>query len=168
MLVSDPTQTQKFHDLLSKFKTAMLVTHTGGGDLRARPMAIAQVEPNCRVWFFTGVESGKVHEIETDTHVSVVCQRDRDIYLSLSGLATLSRDRAKIDELWTEELKTWFPKGKEDPNVGLMAVQPEVGEYWDQEGFNKIKYLFEAAKAYATGTTPKVEEGDQHGKIALS
>ena len=89
---SDPQQAQKFHHLLSEFKTAMLVTHTAEGELRARPMAIAQIEENCRVWFFTGLESGKVHEIETDTHVGIVCQRDRDVYLSLSGLARLSRE----------------------------------------------------------------------------
>ena len=110
--MDSPDQTHKFHDLLAKFETAMLVTHTADHQLRARPMAIAQVEEGCRVWFFTGVESGKVHEIETDTHVSVVCQNDRDVYLSLSGTARLNRDRAKVDELWTEPLKTWFPEGQ--------------------------------------------------------
>lgn len=164
----DSAQIRHFHDLLSKFETAMLVTHTGEGDLRARPMAIAQVEEGCRVWFFTGVESGKVHEIESDTHVSVVCQRDRDVYLSLSGVAVLNRDRAKVEELWKETLKTWFPKGKSDPNLALVVVEPATGEYWDQEGFRKIEYLFQAAKAYATGTVPAVKEGDQHAKVQLA
>jgi general stress protein 26 len=164
---SDPSQIRKFHDLMAKFETAMLVTHTGAGELRGRPMAIAQVEENCRVWFFSSVESGKVHEIETDTHVGVICQRDRDVYLSLSGLATLHRDLAKVEELWKETYRVWFPGGKTDPNLALVAVEPNHGEYWDSEGMKKIKYLFEAAKAYTTGTTPHVEEGDQHGKVDL-
>lgn len=161
------TAAQKFHDLLVRFETAMFVTHTPAGDLRARPMAIARVEENCRVWFFSSVDSGKVHEIETDTHVNVVCQKERDIYLSLSGTATLTRDRAKIDDLWKETYKVWFPKGKDDPELVLVSVEPEEGEFWDEEGFKKIKYLFEAAKALATGTTPKIDEGDQHAKVHL-
>lgn len=157
---------KKFHDLLARFETAMLVTHTESGDLRARPMAIAKVEDDCRVWFFSSVASGKVHEIETDTHVNVVCQKERDIYLSLSGLATLQRDRAKVEELWKETYKVWFPRGKDDPELVLVSVEPEDGEFWDEEGFKKIKYLFEAAKALATGTTPNVD-ADQHAKVHL-
>jgi general stress protein 26 len=163
----DSDHVKHFHDLLARFDTAMLVTHTAGGDLRARPMAIALVEENCRVWFFTSVSSGKVHEIETDTHVNVVCQKERDIYLSLSGTATLRRDRAKIDELWKEVYKVWFPNGKDDPELALVSVEPEEGEYWDQEGFKKIKNLFEAARAYATRTTPHTADAEQHAKVHL-
>ena len=131
-------------------------------------MAIARVTERCQVWFFTHVDSGKVQETQSDTHVNVVCQKDRDIYLSLSGLAVIHRDRAIIDELWKEPYKVWFPNGKDDPEIALMAVEPMDGEYWDQEGFKKIKYLFEAAKAYATGTTPHVDEEEQHAKVRLA
>ncbi len=167
MTATDPTQTKKFHDLLARFDTAMLVTHTAAGSLRARPMAVAGVEEDCRVWFFTSVASGKVHEIETDTHVNVVCQKAHEIYLSLSGIANLHRERAKIDELWNESYRTWFPNGKDDAEIALVCVEPQEGEYWDTEGFKKIKYLFEAAKAYATGTKPHIEEGEQHAKVKL-
>lgn len=161
------TQKQKFHDLLSRFETAMLVTHTLDSSIRARPMAIAGVEEDSHVWFFTEVESGKVEEIVLDTHVGVVCQKDREIYLSLTGKASLLKDPAKAKELWKEEFKAWFPKGVDDPNLALVYVTPEEGEYWDNEGFKKIKYLFEAAKAYATGTKPHIEEGEQHAKVHL-
>ncbi len=46
-------------------------------------------------------------------------------------------------------------------------MRPEEGEFWDNEGFNKIKYLFESAKAYVTGQTPEVAEGEQHGVVQL-
>ena len=169
MTKAPPTAEQRehFHKLLKQFHTAMLVTHAGEGRLRARPMAIAQVEDDCRVWFITGAESAKTHEIEADTHVHVICQNDRSAYLSLSGRAELVRDRAKIGELWQEPFRVWFPEGKDDPNIELIAVRPEEGEFWDNEGFNKIKYLFESAKAYVTGQTPEVAEGEQHGVVQL-
>lgn len=167
LTANDPTQLEKFHALLCGFDTAMLVTHSDDGELRARPMAIAKVDDNCRVWFLTLAESGKVHEIDVDKRVNVTCQRERDLFLSLTGRGDLDRDRAKLEELWKEEYKVWFPEGKDDPHLVLLAVEPEEGEYWDQEGMKKLKYLFESAKALATGTRPKIDEGEQHGRVRL-
>ena len=97
-------------------------------------MAMAGVDEDSRVWFFTGVESGKVEEIVLDTHVAVVCQKDRDLYLSLSGKATLLRDRKKIDELWKEPFKTWFPGGKEGTQTWRWSpkLTPEEGRVLGQ------------------------------------
>jgi general stress protein 26 len=164
---NSPEQKQKFHDLLARFETAMLVTHTNDGSIRARPMAIAGVEEDSHVWFFTEQESGKVEEIVLDTHVAVVCQKDREVYLSLTGKASLLKDPAKAQELWKPEFKAWFPKGVDDPNLALVYVTPAEGEYWDNAGMQKIKYLFEAAKALATGTKPHIDEGEQHAKVQL-
>ncbi len=156
-----------FRKLLQQFHTAMLVTHAGEDRLRARPMAVAEAEEDGRVWFLTHAESAKAHEIETDTRVHIVCQNDRSVYLSLSGHADLVHDRAKMDEVWKEPFKVWFPGGKDDPHLVLIAVRPEEGEFWDNEGTNKIKYLLGAVKAYATGTTPEIKEGEQHGHVPL-
>lgn len=159
-------QREHFHKLLTQFCTAMLITHAGAA-FRARPMAFARVEDDCRIWFFTSAESAKSHEIQADTHVQIVCQKDRSAYLSLSGRASLERDRGMISQLWQEPFRVWFPGGKEDPDIELIVVSPESGEFWDNQGFNKIKYLFAAAKAYVTHTTPAVEEGEQHGQVKL-
>ena len=164
---SPTEQREHFHKLLQQFHTAMLVTHADDGRLRARPMAIAKVEEDNRVWFITGAESGKTHEIESETRVHIVCQNDRSAYLSLSGHADLTRDRTKIAELWQEPFRVWFPGGKEDPNIELIVVRPEEGEFWDNEGFHKIKYLFETSKAYVTGTTPELDKGEEYGRVRL-
>ncbi|MDB6151995.1 MAG: class probable F420-dependent enzyme [Chthoniobacteraceae bacterium] len=158
-------QHEHFHRLLEQFKVAMLVTHAGNGKLRARPMALAKVESDGQLWFITDSETAKAHEIETESDVQVVCQNDRSTYLSLQGRASLIHDREKIEELWQEPFKVWFPKGKEEPNLALISVEPIEGEFWDTQGLKKISYLFEAAKAYATGTTPNIEEGEQHGRL---
>ena len=167
MSAEPPSPNRKFHDLLARFDTAMLVTRTPGGQLRSRPMAIAHIEESCRVWFYTSIESDKVHEIESDAHVNVVCQKERDIYLSISGIATLHRDRAKVEEFWKEVYRIWFPGGLADPDLALVAVDPGRGEYWDQEGFKKIKHLFDAARAFATGAKPAIEDGEEHAKVQL-
>lgn len=165
--IEENTEATHFHDLLTQFETAMLVTYTEGGFMHARPMGIAKVEPDSSLWFFTGTESGKVHEIEVDSRVHVTMQNDRGTYVSFSGSATLTRERNLIGKLWRDPFKIWFPAGPEDPDVALIHVIPKHGEYWDSEGFNKIKYLLAAAKAYASGEKLSVEDTDQHGEVDL-
>lgn len=153
--------------LLRQFPTAMLITHAGGDCLRARPMAIAEITEEGVVWFITGLDTAKAHEIETDTRVHLVCQNEHSAYLSMSGTGNLVNDRAKVAEVWQEPFKVWFPKGKDDPDIVLIRVKLEQGEYWDNEGWNKVKYLVESAKAYVKGTTPDTKDEDQHAYVRL-
>jgi general stress protein 26 len=159
-------QVQRIHELLEDFDTAMLITH-GGEFAHARPMAIACVESNCDVWFFTGRSSPKVHEIHNDDSVLVVCQNEHNRYVTLNGRAEIVADRAKARQLWSDSYKTWFPGGVEDPELLLICVHAEEAEYWDRSGTKGLRYLFEAAKARARGTRPELVEGEQHGKVTL-
>ena len=162
----EQTSEQRFYEILKGFHNAMLITHAQGG-LRARPMAIAELKPSCEMWFLTDVESAKAHEIQSDTQVLIACQNDSSSYISVSGKAKLVQDRQKINELFKEPHKVFFPKGKDDPQIALIAFTPQDGEYWDNGGFNKVKYLFEAARAYVAGEKIKVTEGEQHGHVKL-
>ncbi len=162
--MSDSPQ-ERFQSHLNDFDNAMLVTRSPDGQLRCRPMAIALTEEDSNLWFVTSQASGKVDEIAADPQVCVAMQSGRR-FLSLSGRATLSRDRAKIDELWNEAWKVWFPQGKTDPSLTLLHVAAEEGEYWDNSGFNGLKYLFQAGKAYLAGTRPEIDE-EIHQKVQL-
>ncbi len=144
----------------------MLVTHTGPDGFHARPMALAEVEDDGRVWFITSADTAKVHEIEMDSHVHIVAQSG-STFLSLTGRASLIGDREKISQLWSEPYRVWFPKGKTDPDIELISVRPERGEYWDSGGTKGVKYLWEATKAYVSGSTPDADDGDLHGKVRL-
>jgi general stress protein 26 len=161
------TPTQKIHELIKKFDTAMLVTH--GRDLvqHARPMAVAKVDENCDVWFFTGRDSEKAQEIEQDQDVLLVFQNSHNCYISLVGQANLVADREQMSALWKESYKVWFPGGASDPNLMLIRVTVMEAEYWDSSGFKGVRYLFEAATAYVKGTTPKDLDPELHGHVSL-
>jgi general stress protein 26 len=160
-------QAGHFIALLKQFQNAMLVTHTGEHGFHARPMAIADVEDDGRLWFITSADTAKVHEIAMDSHVHLIAQNGNSAFLSLTGRASLIGDREKIAHLWKEPFRVWFPKGKDDPDIELIAVRPERGEFWDSTGAKRFKYLWEAAKAYMSGTTPDPDEGGMHGKVRL-
>jgi general stress protein 26 len=161
------TPEDKFRELIDDFDAAMLVTRTPAGELRSRPMAVAEVEPSGTLWFMTQSDSGKMDEIADDDHVNVVMQSKLK-FVSISGRVTPMKDRAKAAELWNEGWKTWFPGGKDDPKLMLLKVDGETGEYWDNSGSSGIKYAIEAGKAYLSGTRPDVERDPKiHGKVDL-
>jgi len=152
------TQAKKqFHEILTDFDNAMLVTRAPDRLLHARPMAIAEVEPDGDVWFVTSSASGKVDEILDDPIVAVTLQSGSR-FLSLSGTASLSDDRSRIAELWKEPWKVWFPEGKDDPDLVLLKVTASEGEYWDNSGLNGLKYAFEAGKADLQGERPDLDD----------
>jgi general stress protein 26 len=149
-------------ELLTSFDNAMLITHSGE-QTHARPMAVAEVEGTNIVWFVTGNHSPKAEEIRDDSRASATFQSS-DKFVALSGIAQLSSDKAKIEQLWKPSWKAWFPNGKDDPNIALIRLNVTDAEFWDNAGTKGIRYAFEAAKAVLTGTTPQQVEG-QHARV---
>lgn len=164
----DSPSRDKVQDLLQSFHTAMLVTHSGHGAMHARPMEIAQAGPDCHVWFFTDGTTGKAREIREDEEVLLTFQKDHQKYLTITGVAKLVTDRSMMQALWKEPYRVWFPGGVEDPSLMLLHVVPREAEYWDNSGLKGVRYLYEAAMAYVTKSTPEVEEGTLHGHVTLT
>lgn len=151
----------KFQDLTANIHVAMLTTRGTDGRLHSRPMGTRRIEEDGILWFFTADDSGKVREIYHDQMVNVsYANPDDQVFVSVSGKASLSHDRARIQELWTPALKAWFTEGPDDPNLALISVQIEAIDYW--EGCGKIVSLLKFAKSATTGKPSKLGE---HGKI---
>lgn len=157
----------KVREYLPAFRTAMLVTHgSGNGDLHVRPMGLQGDLSTFggALWFFTSDESHKVDELRADPRCSVICQSDdASRYLHLSGHATLVDDRAKMRELYSPILKTWFPKGLEDPRLSLLRFDADRGSFWDSPG-GAIYLLAAFTKSIVTGVPGK---GGKMGTLEL-
>ncbi|QDT11939.1 pyridoxamine 5'-phosphate oxidase family protein [Planctomycetes bacterium K23_9] len=141
---------EKLIDIIQDFDTAMLVTRSDGGVMDARPMAIAQATDDGAIWFVTDRNSGKIADLMLDSDVAVTMQGKRQ-FVTVSGECRVMDDRAKIEELWKEAWKCWFPEGKSDPSIVLLKIEPTRGEYWDNSGVAGLKYLIKAGKAYLQG-----------------
>jgi general stress protein 26 len=114
------------------------------------------VEKDKGIYFFSQIDSPKMDELQADPHCSVTFQ-DNSCWISLSGRTEIIRDKNKIDELWNEGLKPWFPAGKESADISLIKVIPEVGEHWDNSSLmSKLSYAFELGRAYVTNTRASV------------
>jgi len=159
----------KREHLLEIFKdldTALLFTHGPGGELRGRPMALAEIQDSGELVFPTGLRDEKVAQIEADPRVALGVQ-GKSKWAYLAGRARILRDRSMIDRLWKEPWKLWFPQGKNDPDLCLLIVDPTEGEYWDNSGSRGIRFAIEAAKAYIHGREPDAKKMDENAKVKL-
>ena len=153
---ADHEEREKVFDMIREIKFAMMVTQDAQGNLFARPMVAQERDQNDQLWFFTAADSPKVREIQVNSKVLLsYATSDGGDFVSISGEASIVKDRGKIDELWSDGLKAWFPKGKEDPNICLIEVNPVSAEYWDQPS-SKIVQAFGYLKARITGNPEKM------------
>lgn len=151
----------KLKELLDDIDFCMLTTHSGGR-LRSRPMSTQKMETDGELWFFTNDNSHKIEEIEADNRVNCAYAKpDDNTYVSVSGTASISKDRAKIEELWSPILKAWFPDGLDDPTLCLLKVQVQEAEYWEASSSTLIQ-LAGFVQAFVTGK--KMSYGE-HGKV---
>jgi len=148
--LTDSEKRERLKELMDGFDTAMLVTRTEDGGLRSRPLSIVHNEDDQeRLYFSTAIDSPKVRELQADPCVHV-CMQNKRRFVSVTGVARLVQDRALIDKLWSEAWKIWFPKGKDDPSLCILIVEPSEAAYWDASGLESVTYLFQMAKAYVT------------------
>ncbi len=136
---------------IEEINTAMLSTVEPDGTIRSRPMRHLKVDESGAIYFFTGYNSGKTDEIKNDSHVNLSYAKPGDqLYVSVSGTAQVYRDQQQIDDLWNPFMKSWFPEGKEDPNIGILKVTVDQAEYWDSPS-SAVVHLYGVVKAAITG-----------------
>jgi general stress protein 26 len=144
----------KLYELVKDVRICMMTTIEPDGSLHSRPMWNQEADEAGDLWFFTRISSPKVTEISRDGQVSLgYANPDKNDYVSISGRAEIVRDRAKIEEKWSAPMKAWFPAGKDDPQIALIRVHPEKGEYWDSPS-STIVHIYGYAKAALTGSSP--------------
>lgn len=162
--MTDTQDTAKLWNMIKSIEFAMMVTEDGD-HLRSRPMAVSQTEFDGKLWFFTRASSHKVAEVEHDQRVNLAYAHPaKQDYVSVSGRARLNRDRAAIDQHWSEPLRTWFPKGKDDPDIALLEVTVQQAEYWDAPSSTMV-HAYGYVKAALTGQSP---DPGGHGKVTLA
>lgn len=156
-------------ELLRDFDAGMLVTQDEtSAALRSRPMHVAQIESNGDLWFLTDRDAHMVQEIRRNENVLVTFQDGKKRFISLSGRARLVvEDRNKLDELWQEAYRVWFPGGKEDERITLLQVRSDDAEYWDNAGLQKISQAFQGVQALASGKRPEAEHPRQFAHVEL-
>ena len=151
---SSPEDRQKVWDLIKDIRIAMMVTQNASHDLSARPMAAAQTDFDGTLWFLTPGQSPKLDEIKADSQVCLAYSHPgKQDYVSIAGRARIVREKSRIKELWSEPMRTWFPKGPDESDIAAIAVDVDSAEYWDAPS-SAFVYAYGYVKARLTGEPP--------------
>ena len=142
----------RLKELIEDIRVAMMTTRDDDGTLRSRPLQTLRCADDGALWFFTSASSPKISEAAAEggqVNLSYAHPGKQD-YVSISGRATLSRDRKLMEALWNKWVEVFFPKGIDDPDLALLRVDIEKAEYWDSPG-TAIGRAYGIGKALLTG-----------------
>lgn len=156
---------EKIKELIEKAKNCFFCTNmTTGKQFATRPMSVQKVDENGVCWFLSAADSHKNKEIAADPHVQLLFQGSTySDFVSLYGKATISKDKAKIKELWEPVLKTWFTEGIDDPRVTVIRFTPQDGYYWDTKHGQIVAF----AKQIAGAIMGKTMDDSIEGKLKV-
>lgn len=156
---------EKIKELVQKNQICFFCTLlSGGGAPHARPMSVQQVDDGGNLWFLSPDDSHKNQELTADHAVTLFFQGSKHSdFLQLNGTASVSRDRAKIEELWEPVIKTWFTGGKDDPRITVIKVAPSDGYYWDTKHGNAVAGI----KMLVGAALGKTMDDSIEGRITL-
>ena len=140
--------------LIKGIKFCMLVTQTDEGRLHSRPVTTQDADFDGDLWFIGPKDSEWVHDIALRPEVNLAYAKPGDQnYVSITGRGELIDNRAKLEELWSDFYKAYFPGGIDDPNIQLIRIDTHGAELWESGG--KLASAFALAKGLVTG-----ERGD--------
>jgi general stress protein 26 len=158
---------KKLYAMIEELDTAMLTTRRRDGHLVSRAMANQKHAAGADLWFVTTDSSGKLDDLSHDPHINLAYYKDRTReWISVAGLAVISRDRATIHELYAADWKAWFPDEgdprhgtADDPRMVLIGVDVHSAVFLEVNKPQPV-VLYEIAKGWIFGTDPKI--GDMH------
>lgn len=64
-------------------------------------------------------------------------------------------------------MRGWFPKGKEDPNIMILKVEIEKGEYWDSPS-SLLVQAYAYVRAVVTGERSKDDDVNEHAQVKVA
>jgi general stress protein 26 len=159
------TEMEKLYDQIDDIEIAMMTTRRSDGHLQSRAMATQKRIAGADLWFVAREETAKLKDIEDDPHINLSYYKDRTReWVSVSGIAHLTRDRAKIHQLYAADWKAYFPDEgdprhgtKDDPRMVLIGVDVHAAVFFEVDKPQPV-VLYEVMKGWLTGTDPDIGE----------
>ncbi len=164
-----PTQqekVQKLDELLRDIKTAMFTTvDDDSGRLYSRPMHLQGGLDGGHLYFFTFDESAKVDDVQAKRQVNCGFSKPgSNEFVSIAGTATITRDRGKMEQKWSQPLKAWFPDGLDTKGICLIDVDVDDAQYWHTRN-QTLMHAYGIVKAALTGEG--VQDAGDNEKVSL-
>lgn len=159
------SELERLYGHIDDIEIAMMTTRRPDGHLESRAMATQKRAEGADIWFVTLEGSQKLRDIEADPHINLSYYKDRTReWVSVSGIASITRDRQKIYQLYAPDWKVWFPKEgdarhgtADDPRMVLVGVDVHAASFLEVDKPQPV-VLYEVVKGFFTGSTPELGE----------
>ena len=145
--------------LIKDMRFGMLAHRHADGSLHSHPLTTQNKNLDEGVLYFfvsKATEVGQRLRLDGDVNVSYA-DTHKDHYVSITGAATISEDRAKKEQLFNALAKAWFPGGADDPDLELVELAIEHAEFWNVTE-SKTTQVFKMASAAVSGQEPAMGE----------
>ncbi|RZK80793.1 MAG: general stress protein [Pedobacter sp.] len=138
--LSSDDAVKKIKEIIAQSDVCFFVTEPAKGPSGGvRPMSIQQVDDDGNLWIVIANDSNTYQEIGVEPRVKFYFQGSKHSdFLYFTAEAKLVNDKAKVKELWSPLMKTWFTEGEDDPRIALVKITPSDGYYWDTKHGNFV------------------------------
>ena len=124
------TESRTLEQALDGLKFAMVGT-SDGETWRSRPLHVAEQDHEILRFLVTATAEW-VAALENRGSPTAVTFSDphQNVYVALQGKARTRVDRTTVERLWNPGAAAFFD-GPDDPNIRILEVTVDEGEYWD-------------------------------------
>ena len=159
------SELDRLYALMEDIKIAMMTTRRRDGHLESRAMAIQKPATGADLWLVSMAGTAKLDDLAGDPHVNLSFYKGGSWeWVSVSGLAKISQERAKIRELYAPDWKIWFAEDgdprhgtADDPRIVLIGVDVHAAVFFEVNKPRPV-VLYEMVKGWLTGMNPAVGE----------
>lgn len=151
-------QVDTMREALDEARVVMLTSVAPDG-LHSRPLTLLNVDQEGGLWFLVDADEWWVPLLIDEPNVDVSADLHGDgKWVSVSGVAVLTDDRAVIAELWTPAASAFW-ESKDDPTIRVLRVDPSIVDVW-RSAPSAVGRLFAIGKAIVTGESDDVGSHD--------
>ena len=148
---------------LSRIETCMMITQGSERDIRARPMVGIVERDTNTIWFVMNRQEKIGRDIRSDGRVYLTyTDATRESFLSIAGRGEVVEDHSRLREMWTNHFDSRFDGGPSDPDALLVAVKPEMAEYWDNPNMDLMAAMDVLTTPVASHHQPLAHSGETH------
>lgn len=152
---------QEFWTALKSDMTVMLGI-VSANESHTRPMTAQIEDEGGPIWFFTAKDTSIVADVGRGKRaIMTFAAKHHKLFATVHGNLVIDNDRATIDRLWNPFIAAWFEKGKTDPKLTLLRLDPDDAQIWENGSslLAGIKLMF--------GADPKKDYKDKVASVDL-
>ena len=137
-------------ETLRTFSTLILTRQEVDARISMRPMSVTLVDSDGSIWFPAPLGSWPGRDADETAQAYVSAQSPHH-YIVAEGRGSYHNDRHTRRLLFRDSMRTWFPSGVDDPQLGFIQLQLLSGRAWNLHDIDKVVYLVDNVRPQEGG-----------------